>query len=75
MLAQVKNDYGQRLDYLYFTYRIASFDTHGNNMGTIGQSVFGRTANFPILEINRVIELIAAEYLSILKTLPKTGVI
>jgi hypothetical protein len=29
MLAQVKNDYGHRLNYLYFVYRIASFDTHG----------------------------------------------
>ena len=27
MLAQVKNDYGDRLSYLYFVYRVASFDT------------------------------------------------
>ena len=32
MLSQVTNDYGDRLNYLYFVYRITSFDTHGKNL-------------------------------------------
>lgn len=73
MLAQVKNDFGKRLDYLYFTYRISSFDTHGKNLGTIGRSTFGKTANFPILDLNKVFDLIANQYLVILKKLRDTG--
>jgi len=73
MLAQVKNDRGDRLDYLYFIYRITSFDTHGKNLGTIGQSTFGKTANFPILDLKIVFELIANQYLVILKKLRDAG--
>lgn len=73
MLAQVKNDHGDRLDYLYFIYRISSFDTHGKNLGTIGRSTFGKTVNFPVLEINVVFELIANQYLVILQKLRASG--
>lgn len=73
MLAQVKNNRGDRLDYLYFIYRISSFDTHGKNLGTIGRSTFGKTVNFPVLEINVVFELIANQYLVILQKLRASG--
>src|SRR5699024_941450 len=73
MLAQVKNDHGDRLNYLYFTYRIASFDTHGKNLGTIGRSVFGKTENFPVLELNVAFELVANQYLFVLQTLRAAG--
>jgi hypothetical protein len=69
MLSQVRNDRGDRLDYLYFIYRITSFDTHGKNLGTIGQSTFGKTVNFPVLELNVVFELIANQYLVIFQKL------
>ncbi|WP_018402892.1 hypothetical protein [Marinobacter gelidimuriae] len=73
MLAQVKNDRGERLDYLYFIYRITSFDTHGKNLATIGQSTFGKIANFPILDLKAVFDLIANHYLVIFEKLRNAG--
>ena len=73
MLAQIKNDHGQRLDYLYFVYRISSFDTHGKNLGTIGRSCFRKVVNFPVLQLNEVFDLIANHYLVILAKLEANG--
>jgi hypothetical protein len=73
MLAQVKNDHGDRLNYLYFVYRIASFDTHGKNMGTILEAVFNKKCNFPVLKIKYVFDLIANQYLVILGDLKNRG--
>lgn len=73
MLAQIRNGSGERLDFLYFTYRIASFDTHGRNLGTIGRSVFGTGAYFPVLKIREVIELVANQYLVVLQALRAAG--
>ena len=69
MLAQVKNDHGDRLSYLYFVYRIASFDTHGNSMDVLFQSVFGKPCNFSALDLNFGFDLIANHYLVILEEL------
>lgn len=63
MMAQSTNDYGDRLNYLYFVYRITSFDTHGKSLGAIFQDVFGKTCNFPVLKIGYAIELMANQYL------------
>ncbi|TDE43032.1 hypothetical protein [Vibrio alginolyticus] len=73
MLAQVKNDYGDRLSYIYFVYRISSFDTHGKSLSTIFQSVFGKQANFPILKLKYAFDLIANQYLVVLKELKDSG--
>ena len=75
MLAQVKNDYGDRLSYLYFVYRIASFDTHGKSLETIFEAVFGKTCNFPVLKIRYAFELIANQYRVVLNDLRASGVI
>ncbi|MET4000490.1 hypothetical protein [Marinobacterium sp. MBR-109] len=69
MMAQSTNDYGDRLNYLYFVYRITSFDTHGKNLGAIFQDVFGKTCNFPVLKIGYTIELMANQYLVVLQEL------
>lgn len=69
MLAQIKNDYGDRLNYLYFVYRISSFDTHGKNLNTIFQTVFEKKSNFPILDLKFTFDLIANQYLVILQEL------
>jgi len=69
MLAQVKNDYGDRLSYLYFVYRISSFDTHGKNLDNIFQEAFGKQANFPILKVNYAVQLMANQYLITLQQL------
>lgn len=69
MLAQVKNDYGDSLSKLYFVYRIASFDTHGNSMDALFQSVFGKPCNFSALDFNYGFDLIANQYLVILQEL------
>ena len=63
MLAQVRNTFGTRLDYLYFIYRIGSFDTHGNSLNSLFEAAFAKTCNFPFLQIAPVIELIAGLYL------------
>jgi hypothetical protein len=73
MLAQVRNTFGTRLDYLYFIYRIGSFDTHGNSLNAMFETVFSKKCNFPFLQIAPVIELIADQYLCTLAPLlPKT---
>lgn len=73
MLAQLRNDYGGRLSYIYFIYRISSFDIHGKNLNTIFQSVFGKQANFPILKLKYAYDLIANQYLVILQELRSNG--
>lgn len=73
MLAQVKNDYGDRLSYLYFVYRIASFDTHGNNMKAIAEDAFGKPCNFPVLKLEYVIDLVANQYLIVLEKIRPKG--
>tara|TARA_R110002153_G_scaffold252307_2_gene410062 strand:+ start:2480 stop:3109 length:630 start_codon:yes stop_codon:yes gene_type:complete len=75
MLAQVRNDHGDRLNYLYFVYRVTSFDTHGKNLGTIFETVFGKTCGFPVLKIEKVFELIANQYLVVLNDLRARGVV
>jgi hypothetical protein len=69
MMAQSTNDYGHQLNYLYFVYRITSFDTHGKSLGTIFQDVFGKTCNFPVLNIEYAIELMSNQYLVVLQDL------
>jgi hypothetical protein len=75
MLAQVRNVYGDRLSYLYFVYRIASFDTHGKNLPTIFEAVFGKKCNFPVLKIGYAFELIANQYLVVLNDLRSKGIV
>lgn len=75
MIAQVRNDYGDRLSYLYFVYRVGSFDTHGKNLPGILEDVFGKKCNFPVLKISRVIELIANQYLVVLNDLRGRSVV
>lgn len=69
MLAQSKNDYGDRLNYLYFVYRVTSFDTHGKSSAAILQDAFGKVCNFPVLKIGCAIELMANQYLVVLQEL------
>lgn len=73
MLAQIKNDHGDRLNYLYFVYRIASFDTHGKNMGTVLEAVFNKKCNFPVLKIKYAFDLMANQYLVVLGDLKNRG--
>lgn len=73
MLTQVRNVHGDRLNYLYFVYRITSFDTHGRSFGTIFEAVFGKTCNFPVLKIRYAIELMANQYLVVLNDLRAHG--
>lgn len=73
MLAQLRNNYGDRLNYLYFVYRIASFDTHGKSMPGIFEDVFQKQCTFPVLKLRYVFDLIANEYLELLKALRQHG--
>ncbi len=75
MLTGLRNDYGDRLNYLYLIYRISSFDTHGRSLGTIFEAVFGKTCNFPVLNIKFALELMANQYLVVLNDLRNKGVI
>lgn len=73
MMAQIKNDYGDRLNFLYFIYRISSFDTHGKNLENIMQETFGKAVNFPILDLSYAFDLIANQYLVTLQELRDTN--
>lgn len=73
MLMQVQNHQGDRLNYLYFVYRITSFDTHGRNLENIFTAVFEKKCNFPILKIKFTFELIANEYRNILNSIYKSN--
>ena len=70
MMAQITNDYGDRLNYLYFIYRITSFDTHGKNLENIVHETFGKTTvQFPILDLKYAFDLMANQYLVTLQQL------
>ena len=73
IMAQIKNDYGNNLNYLYSIYRISSFDTHGKNLENITQETFGKVVNFPILDLNRAFDLMANQYLVTLQELRDTN--
>ncbi|SHL85552.1 hypothetical protein SAMN05216428_107103 [Nitrosospira sp. Nsp11] len=66
MLATVMNSYGVRLNYIYFVYRVSSFDTHGNSLEAFFDASFRKKpCNFPVLDIEKVTQIIADEYLRI----------
>jgi hypothetical protein len=67
MLAAVKTIRSERLDYLYFTYRITSFDTRGKTRHTLFTSAFNKDGNFPVLKPKETIEIIADSYMVIWK--------
>lgn len=73
ILDQIKNDYGDRLSYIYFVYRISSFDTHGKNLNAIFQSTFVKQVNFPILKLKYTFNLIANQYILVLRELEKSA--
>lgn len=66
LLGAVRNDNKQRLDYLYFFYRITSFDVHGRVHLGLFEDVFGKPGNFPVLDVRAAIELVANQYLVVL---------
>lgn len=66
MLTALMNNHGDRLNYIYFVYRISSFDTHGNSLEALFKASFNKApCNFPTLDMEKVTELIANEYLGI----------
>lgn len=74
MLSRLQNAYGNKLDYLYPVYRIASFDTHGKSLNNIVTSAFGGASpNFPVLDLEFGFDLIANQYLHTLQELVNAG--
>jgi len=73
MLDSLRNDYGGRLGYLYFVYRIASFDTHGKSLKPLFDESFKKDCNFPVLDLPKVFDLIANQYLVIWQTMCATN--
>lgn len=73
IIGKIRNDYGDSLNYLYSIYRVTSFDTHGKNLNNIFQTAFNKTCNFPVLDLNYCFNLIANQYLVILKELQDKG--
>jgi hypothetical protein len=65
MLAAVRNIHGDRLDYLYFTYRVTSFDVHGKTLSSLAEASFSKKINFPVLKPKNIMDIIANEYWSI----------
>jgi hypothetical protein len=75
MLVAVRNVHGARLDPLYAIYRIASFDTHGNSLSAMLEHAFGQSENFPVLKIKNAFEMMASEYLDVLRRLRTQGLV
>lgn len=65
MLDAVRNENGERLGYLYFVFRITSFDVHGKNLPVFLDQSFTSSKNFPVLYLDKVFNLIVSEYLEI----------
>ena len=74
MMAQVRNIQGTKLDYIYFIYRISSFDTHGNSLKSLFDASFNKQCNFPFLRIAPVLKLIADQYHVILNQIKQKAV-
>ena len=72
MLDSLRNDYGDRLGFLYFVYRIASFDTHGKSMKPLFDESFGKNCHFPYLELDKVFDYVANAYCVIWQSLNST---
>lgn len=66
MLGAMTNQHGDQLSFLYFTYRISSFDTHGRSHKGLYEDVFSKAGNFPVLNIKYAIDLVANQYLVVL---------
>jgi hypothetical protein len=75
LLGRLKNSSNKSLEFLYPLYRITSFDTHGRSLGTIFEAVFQKPCNFPVLDVDRAIEIMAGEYLAILNDLQARSLI
>lgn len=69
ILTSLTNDHGDRLDYLYFMYRLSSFDTHGKSIPAVFESAFNKTVNFSFLKMNELFGLLANQYLIIIDKL------
>jgi hypothetical protein len=65
LLAAVKNIFNDNLSYLYFVYRIMSFDTHGKTLKLLFSTAFGKDCQFAFVKIAETIQLIADSYLVI----------
>jgi hypothetical protein len=65
MLATLRNTDNVRLSFIYFIYRVSSFDTHGNSLEVFFNAAFNTSCNFSCLDIEKVINLISNEYLII----------
>ncbi|MCH7340307.1 DUF5677 domain-containing protein [Acinetobacter higginsii] len=66
-LLQLNNIDGENLQYLYVLYRITSFDIHGNSLKVFFDSSFNSHSSFVILDIRKTLNVIASEYLGLLK--------
>lgn len=69
MMAALKNDYGDRFNYLYVIYRVSSLDTHGNSLECFFDATFQQKCNIPYLKLDKAFNLIANQYLIIWSTI------
>lgn len=69
LLGKLTHSNNQSFEFLYPLYRVTSFDTHGQSLGTIFEAVFKKPCNFPVLDVGQAIEQIAYEYIQILNDL------
>ncbi|WP_151707517.1 DUF5677 domain-containing protein [Acinetobacter sp. TUM15064] len=67
MLNELRNNDGNKLQYLYPLYRITSFDTHGNSLNVFFEETFDVSCNFPIIDIKFALNLMASEYFELLE--------
>jgi len=65
LLTRLTTIRGEKLDYLYFVYRITSFDTHGKTMKVLFNNAFKQDCNFPVMKVKEAINLIADSYVAL----------
>ena len=67
MLVAMKNDNGDRLDYLYFAYRIMSFDTHAKASESLFLEAFQKPCSFGFIHPDKIINLMANSYIEVIQ--------
>lgn len=62
LLVAIRNVHGNRLDFLYHTYRITSFYTHGTASKVLLTETFQKPCNFPLLRVQETVDMVANQY-------------
>ncbi|MEI8395045.1 MAG: DUF2934 domain-containing protein [Rhodospirillaceae bacterium] len=66
MLDHVKNDFGNKISYIYPIYRLASLSVHGIDIMSLKKFFFKSGGAFPYVKWDKVVQVISSEYFHML---------